>query len=93
MTALPDDVLATIPGWEGATCTELTGGLTNKSWRVVQGERAGVLKVDKSPRQLPFNTRYDEASVQMAAAKAGLAPNVILANDGLRAISRGSPPH
>ncbi|NCF71932.1 MAG: phosphotransferase [Gammaproteobacteria bacterium] len=82
MTALPDDVLATIPGWEGATCTELTGGLTNKSWRVVQGERAGVLKVDKSPRQLPFNTRYDEASVQKAAAKAGLAPNVILANDG-----------
>ena len=83
MTALPGDVLANIPGWEDATCTELTGGMTNKAWRVVQGERTGVLKIDKGPRELPFNTRGDEANVQKAAAKAGLAPNVILANDGL----------
>jgi len=83
MTATPSDVLADIPGWEGASCTELTGGLTNKTWRVVQGERAGVLKIDKVARELPFNARCDEANVQNAAAKASLAPNVILANDGL----------
>lgn len=83
MTANPGDVLADIPGWEGASCTELTGGRTNKVWRVEQGERAGVLKIDKGARALPFNTRCDEASVQNVAAKAGLAPNVILASDGL----------
>jgi len=83
MTITPSDVLADIPGWEGASCTELTGGLTNKSWRVVQGERSGVLKIDKLARGLPFNIRCDEANVQNMAAKSGLAPNVILANDEL----------
>ena len=83
MTAAPSEVLAGIPGWEGASCTELTGGLTNNTWRVVQGERAGVLKIDNGARGLPFNTRCDEAHVQNAAAKAGIAPNVLLANDEL----------
>jgi thiamine kinase-like enzyme len=82
MMVFPDDILADIPGWEGASCTELTGGLTNRTWQVVLGDRTGVLKIDEARRELPFNTRWAEANVQNTAAKAGLAPNVILANDG-----------
>jgi len=81
VTASPDEVLAKVPGWEGAVCTRLSGGLTNDTWRVVQGERCGVLKIDGAPRELPFNTRRSEARIQNAAADAGLAPKVLLAND------------
>ena len=83
VTLSPEDVLAEIPGWEGAICTELSGGLTNRTWQVTTGEKTGVLKIDDGPRESPFNTRCAEANVQNTAAKAGLAPNVILANDGL----------
>ena len=83
MTATPDEILADIPGWEGASYTALAGGLTNRSWRVVHGDRIGVLKIDEGTRELPFNTRCAEAYVQNSAAKAGLAPKVILADDGM----------
>ncbi len=87
MTITPEDILADIPGWEDATCTELTGGLTNKTWRVTTGDRtgdiSGVLKIDAEPRRAPFNSRCAEANVQNVAAKAGLAPGIILADDGI----------
>lgn len=83
VTLTPKSVLAGIPGWEGATITELKGGLTNKTWRIVKGARAGVLKIDNGSRDAPLNTRCDEGYVQNAAAKAGLAATVILANDGV----------
>ncbi|NQV86595.1 MAG: phosphotransferase family protein [Woeseiaceae bacterium] len=83
VTLTPEAVLAGIPGWESATITELKGGLSNKVWRIDKGERSGVLKIDSEPRGEPFNTRFAEAYVQNAAAKAGLAPKVILANDGM----------
>jgi thiamine kinase-like enzyme len=81
MTISPDKVLSEIPGWEGASYTRLTGGLTNNSWRVVHAGRSAVLKIDEAARELPFNTRCSEAHVQNAAASAGLAPKVILARD------------
>lgn len=83
MTLTPEEVLAGIPGWEGATITELKGGLTNMSWRIVNGARSGVLKIDSELRGEPLNTRCAEAYAQNAAARAGLAPKVILANDGM----------
>ena len=82
VTLTPDEVLATIPGWEDASCIELSGGLTNRTWRVSNGDRSGVLKIDQESRGAPFNTRCGEANVQNSAAKAGLAPPVILAGDG-----------
>jgi thiamine kinase-like enzyme len=82
VTLTPDEVLAAIPGWENATWTELTGGLTNSTWRVNNGDRSGVLKIDQESRRAPFNTRCDEAYVQNSAARAGLAPSVVLASDG-----------
>jgi len=83
MTTLPEDVLAGIPGWERGVCTKLSGGLTNETWRVDCDGHSGVLKVDESERELPFNTRSDEARIQKTAAEAGLAPGVIAARDGL----------
>lgn len=82
VTLSPEAVLAEIPGWEGAICAELSGGLTNRTWRVTAGDKTGVLKIDDGPRDVPFNTRCAEASMQNIAAKEGLAPNIILANDG-----------
>jgi len=43
----------------------------------------GVLKIDDGPREAPFNTRCAEANTQNIAARAGLAPHIILAADGL----------
>ena len=83
VTLTPEEVLVDIPGWEGASCTELNGGLTNRTWRVTAGGKEGVLKIDDGPREAPFNTRCAEANTQNIAARAGLAPHIILADDGL----------
>lgn len=82
MSLTPQEFLADVSGWEGATLTELSGGLTNRTWRVIAGDRSAVLKLDDEPRKAPFNSRCDEAYVQNIAAKAGLAPKVILADCG-----------
>lgn len=82
VTLTPEQVLANIPAWEGASYTELSGGLTNRTWRVTAGDKAGVLKIDDGPREAPFNTRCAEANTQNIAARAGLAPHIILADDG-----------
>lgn len=76
----PSEVLHKIPEWQGATCTELAGGMTNRSWLLQKGARKAVLKVDERPRGVPFNTRLAEAAVQAVAAEAGLASNVLFAD-------------
>jgi thiamine kinase-like enzyme len=78
----PDVILAEIPGWQGASWSELSGGLNNRTWRVTMGEKSGVLKIDEGQREAPFSSRCDEAHVQNMATKAGLAPKVILADRG-----------
>lgn len=83
MSLTPVEVLANIPGWNDATLTELSGGLSNQAWRVTAGGKSGVLKIDDGPREAPFNTRCDEANVQSAAFRAGLAPKIIFADTGL----------
>ena len=82
VTLTPADFLSQTPGWESATVAPLSGGLTNKTWRITAGDRAGVLKLDDGPREIPLNTRFDEANVQKMAAMAGLAPNVLHAGSG-----------
>ena len=83
MSLTPTKVLAQIPGWEEATVTELSGGLTNQTWRVTSEDGEGVLKIDAGPRAAPFNSRCDEANVQNIAARAGLAPKVLYADSGV----------
>ena len=77
----PDDVLAGIPGWEGASWRELTGGLTNRTYKVQIDGTVGVLKIDTGVRGAPFNTRPAEALVQSNAARAGLAGRVLFADE------------
>ena len=72
-----DGILRGLPGWDGARCTALAGGLTNRTWRVEHGRRRGVLKLDAAPRQAPFGDRSSEAAIQRRAARAGIAPRVL----------------
>ena len=73
----PERVLAEVAGWEGATATELGGGLTNQTWLVEKDGRRAVLKLDDTLRGAPYNSRPAEASIQSIAAGAGLANKVL----------------
>lgn len=73
----PDDVIATLPGWEEAEWQPLTGGQTNDSWLLRQRDQRAVLKVDTAPRVTPFNSRREEGRIQQRAADAGLAGRVL----------------
>ena len=66
-------ILDRLPDWSGASIEALPGGLTNRTWLVVRGDRRAVLKVDERPRQAPFNSRVEEARIQSMAAECGLA--------------------
>jgi thiamine kinase-like enzyme len=77
----PERVLAGIGGWEGATISELDGGLTNRTWLVEQDHRKAVLKIDASPRGAPYNSRLVEAGIQSIAAGHGLANAVLYADE------------
>ena len=77
-TRTPDEIIRDLPDWQGATSTELAGGLTNRTWLLEKNGRKAVLKIDDQPRRAPFNDRLEEAKVQTAAAQAGLASAVLL---------------
>jgi len=77
----PDEVLAGIPGWRGASYSELPGGLTNRTLLVEKDGRRAVLKIDPSPRTAPYNSRRDEARVQERAAALGRANHVLHVED------------
>lgn len=79
----PESVLATIPGWQHASCTALHGGLTNRSYLVDGGDRRAVLKINDGPRTAPLNSRDQEAQIQTIAAKNGLASPVLFAKDDI----------
>jgi thiamine kinase len=81
MIETPEMALKRIPGWEDADCSELSGGLTNRTWLVSSGDRKAVLKVDNSPRVPPFNDRLSEKRIQTSAAEAGLANKVLFADE------------
>ena len=77
MSLAPASVLSEIPGWEEASVTELSGGLTNCTWLVEKAGRKAVLKIDKQPRDEPYNSRRTEATIQSIAARQGLANAVL----------------
>ena len=76
-----ETVLAGLPEWADAAVSELSGGLSNRTWLLESGGRKAVLKIDESPREAPFNARPAEARVQTAAAELGLANRVLLATE------------
>ena len=77
----PATVLERIPGWRGASWSELPGGLTNRTLLVEKDGRRAVLKIDPSPRTAPYNSRRDEASIQERAAALGRANHVLHVED------------
>jgi thiamine kinase-like enzyme len=77
----PESVLANVPGWEEASCSELNGGLTNRTYLVEADQRKAVLKIDDAPRAGPFNERRKEAQIQTRAAEQGLAAAVLFISD------------
>ena len=77
----PESVLAELPEWADAVISELSGGLSNRTWLIETGGRRAVLKIDEAPREAPFNARRVEAQIQTTAAEQGLANNVLLATD------------
>ncbi|HSM29067.1 MAG TPA: phosphotransferase [Woeseiaceae bacterium] len=77
----PDAVLARIPGWRGASYSELPGGLTNRTLCVERDGRRAVLKIDPVPRRAPYNSRQAEARIQQRAAAAGRANGVLYVED------------
>lgn len=77
----PNEVLAGIEGWAGARVRRLDGGLSNHTWRVDKDGSSAVLKVDDQPRGEPYNTRRQEAEIQMRAFEAGLANRVLYASE------------
>jgi thiamine kinase-like enzyme len=81
MSVTPADVLADLPEWAGASIVPLPGGQTNRNWLVEASGRKAVLKIDQAPRNLPFNSRPEEARIQRRAAKKGLANPVLLATE------------
>lgn len=80
VTVSPEKTIRNLPEWHDAAWSELPGGLTNRAWLLDKDGRKAVLKIDAEPRAAPFNTRAEEAAVQSAAAAAGLASPVLLAN-------------
>lgn len=77
----PQELLAEVPGWDGAAVSELHGGLTNRTWLVEKSGNKAVLKIDEEPRSAPYNSRPDEARIQAIAANSGLANRVLYFDD------------
>ena len=72
--------------WKGEIVIEpLSGGLSNESFKVVDGEKAYVVRFG---RDFPFHHvfRDREAMTAKAAAKAGLAPALVHAEPGVQVI-------
>ena len=79
----PCSALQRLPGWEDAACELLHGGLSNRTWLLTKDDQCAVLKIDEQAREAPLNTRVQEATIQTAAADAGLANAVLFEGDGL----------
>ena len=86
-TLTPAAALATVPGWEGAAAaiTPLSGGLSNRSFRVVRDDHAFVLRLDAEYTRRLGVDRRRERDILLAAEREGLGPDVVYAapDDGI----------
>ena len=65
MIESPEQLISHLSGWQGASLSELGGGVNNHVWKVTKGKKSGVLKIDYSPRMTPFNSRYEEKKIHL----------------------------
>lgn len=75
--------LESVPGWRDASVSRLEGGLSNVAYLVQRDDARAILKLDRSPRTGPYNSRVAEATTQAAAAERGLGGRVIHVDDAL----------
>ncbi|HET7012119.1 MAG TPA: choline/ethanolamine kinase family protein [Anaerolineales bacterium] len=73
------DVIKAVPAWAGQPIrTEpVTGGLTNRSFRVQVGPRAYFVSIPGERSELLAIPRADEIHNTMAAAETGISPRVL----------------
>jgi thiamine kinase-like enzyme len=75
-----DDTLQRIPQWHGRTdlkVSPLSGGITNHNYRVDVGGKSFVLRVGGANTELLGIDRRHERAANLAAAAAGLAPEIL----------------
>jgi thiamine kinase len=81
----PAEAIARIPGWNPAKVRieELKGGLTNRSFAITRDDDRFVLRLDAA-HTAAFNLdRTSEAAILKSAAAAGLAPEIVFADEGI----------
>ena len=75
MTALPEPMAALrqVPGWQHADVRleALTGGLTNRTYRVIRGDDEFVLRLAAADESGAGINRQRELAIHAAAARAG----------------------
>lgn len=78
----PLDALARVSGWEPARAEiiELTGGLTNRTYRVAYDGRDYTLRLDVEDADVLRFDRTYEAKIMQAAHAAGLGPELVHAD-------------
>src|SRR5438094_6719436 len=74
-----EDVLAAVDELRGGVAEPLAGGLTNTNYKVVNGDRAFVVRISGKDTGLLAIDRENEAHNTIAAAEAGVGAPVVAA--------------
>ncbi len=80
MSLTLEEAIARVPMWQGARdlrTAPLGGGITNKNWRVDVGNQSYVLRIGGENTELLGIDRRNERAANEAAARIGLAPEVV----------------
>ena len=79
MTFSIDEVVTRVPQWAGREIQTsfLAGGITNQNYKVVVGGEAYVLRISGANTELLGVNRQIEHEANLAAARIGIAPEVI----------------
>lgn len=79
MTRIPEDIIARVPQWVGASdlrASPLGGGITNRNYRIDVGDESFVLRIAGANTELLGIDRKNEYLTNLAAGNLGIAPEV-----------------
>jgi thiamine kinase len=81
-TMTPAEALSSIPGWDAnaVRCTEIKGGLTNRTYLVERGTETFVLRLNAAHTSVFNLDRISEIGILKRAVAAGLAPELVFAD-------------
>src|SRR5262245_52998837 len=79
MTLNVEEAIARVPQWRGREIQTsfLAGGITNQNYKVMAGPEAFVLRISGANTELLGVNRQIEHEANRAAARIGIAPEVI----------------